>query len=178
VPTFINPKFVHVETGGGGGGLVVAGLAVVAAGAAAVWVVRELLSMWVELAIIAGGTTIVMGSWLVWMAVHFNRGSLPVNQAAKADAIAAARSVAAVEAGTRTDSRQYHDNRQVHYHDNRHVTVHVHEAPAAEPRSAIAAPKVVPGVVLGATAPEAIEARKVPLHQLDANEYTAIEQKP
>jgi hypothetical protein len=180
VPTFINPKFVHVETGGGsgGGGLVVAGVAVVAAGAAAAWVVRELLSMWAELAIIAGGTAVVMGTWLVWMAIHFNRGSLPVNAAAKAEAITASRAAAVTAGETRTDNRTVHhhyDERQLHYHDNR--TVNVHQAPASEQTPPITARKVVQGIVLGPVAPAGIEARKAPLYRIPATEHHAIEEQ-
>ena len=65
MPTFINPKLVHVETGGGkgSGGLVAAAVVVLVVGAgggAAVWLVQEILSAWKELAVIAGGTAIVM----------------------------------------------------------------------------------------------------------------------
>jgi hypothetical protein len=161
MPDFHNPRFVHVDPGGGGG-LVAAAVVVVAGIAGLLWLARELLHIWKELAVIAGGTVafvVVLGTYL---AVKFNRGSLPVNQEAKAIAIANTRAAAVTTGETRTDNRQVHhhyDERQLHYHDNR--TVHVHQAPAADPQPAIAAPKVVPGVVLGA-APEAIEASKAP----------------
>src|SRR5258708_5143078 len=136
MPTYFNPRRVDIDPGGGGGGLVAAAVVVVAAGAGLIWLARELARIWVELAIIAGGTTVVMGAWLVWMAVHFRRGSLPVNAAAKASAIAAARAVPApVTAG---EVHHHYGEQHTHHHQE----LHIHQAPpVAEPRPAIAARK-------------------------------------
>jgi hypothetical protein len=89
VPTYFNPRRVDIDPGGGGG-LVAAVVVVVAAGAGLIWLARELARVWVELAIIAGGTVafVVIGG--TWLAIHFRRGVLPVNRAAQARAIAAA----------------------------------------------------------------------------------------
>lgn len=152
MPTFINPKFVHVETGGSGGGLVAAGVAVVAVGAAAVWVVREVLAMWVELAIIIGGTAAIIGSWLVWMAIKYNGGRLPVNEAALAE-IRADRARAALPAGDVHYHTHYEEHHHLHQADQ-HVHVHRQEqqAPvaveAATERPAIAPRAPVLGSVL------------------------------
>src|SRR5258708_2775199 len=81
MPMYRNPKFAYVEPGGGGGGLVAAAVVVVACGAGLIWLARELARIWVELAVIAGGTTVIMGGWLIWMAGHFNRGRGPVRAA-------------------------------------------------------------------------------------------------
>jgi hypothetical protein len=177
MPTFHNPRFVHVETGSGGGGLVAAGIAVVAAGAGVVWLVRELLKMWVEIAIIAGGTTVIVGTFVVWMAIKYNRGSLPLNQEALAE-IRAERARAALPAGAVHYHTHYEEHRHQHQHDDKHVHVHTHaEQPGAVERPAVEARKVVPGVVLGETAPNAIEARKAPLYRINPSEQPVTREK-
>lgn len=103
MPTFIKPNLVHVESGGGGGGgggliaaAAVAVMVIVAVGAAVTWLVRELMAIWVELAIIAGGFVVIMGVAVTWMAIYYRRGRLIVYAAPKA--LAPARPVIAKRA--------------------------------------------------------------------------------
>src|SRR5258708_37049310 len=149
MPTFHNPKFAYVEPRGGGGGLVAVVVVAGAAIAAVSWVVRELLHMWVEVVVIVGGTIVVMGAWLVWMAIHYTRADrrgLPVNAAAKAEAIAQARAAAIPATVPAGETHHHYGEQHIHHHQE----LHIHQAPpAAEPRPSIATRKVVPGVVLG-----------------------------
>jgi hypothetical protein len=172
MPDFHNPRFVHVDPGGGGA--VIAAVVVVAGVSGLLWLARELLHIWIELVVIVGGTLAFVVVAGIACAVQSRRGHLRVNQAAKAEAIANARARVALPAGDVHHHVHYEEHTHHHYDERQ---LHLHQAPAAETPPAIAARKVVPGVVVGATR-EAIDARKAPLHQLDATECAAVEEKP
>ena len=139
MPTFYRPKVAIVEPGGGG---VAAGaVVVVAAGAAVVWAARELTRIWVEVAIIAGGTAVIMGTWIIWMAVHFHRTSLPVNRAAKRAAIGQRTAVPAVPVRPAVAAPVVNNHYEVHHHyDERQLHVHVPAVPAAAEEAAAVEP--------------------------------------
>jgi ABC-type nickel/cobalt efflux system permease component RcnA len=175
VPTFINPKRAIIETGGGGGLLAAVAALVVAAvaGAAAVsFLVREAVAYRVEWAIAACAFFAVMGTAGALMLVQ-NRRGLQVDEAAKAEAIANARRPA-LPAGDVHHHVHYEDHTHHHYDERQ---LHIHQAPpATEQRPAIAAPKVVPGIVLRATR-KAIGARQAPLYRITTREDSAIDKR-
>jgi hypothetical protein len=178
MPTFIRPKYAIVEPGGGGGGLVAAVAVIGAWGYLAWWLAREIFRAAAELAVIAGGGAAFVVAMCAYFAVRFARADrrrtgLQVDQSAKAAAIANARARLAAPAGEVHHHTHYEDHTHHHYDERQ---LHIHQAPAAEPGPAIAARKVVPGVVVGAT-PEAIEARKAPLYRINASERAAIEKR-
>lgn len=172
MPMYRNPKFAYVEPRGGGG-LVVAASVVAAWGYLAWWLAREIAKAAEELAIIAGGTLVGMGAFCAWMIWHFHHTSLPVNHAAEAEILAERRT--ALPAGQVHYHTHYEEHHHLHQAPAAGQHIHVHQA-AAEAVPAIAARKVVPGVVLR-PAPEAIEARREPLYQARGRRLPVIREK-
>src|SRR5258708_1156716 len=180
MPTFIRPKYAIVEPGGGGGlaaAVVAAVVVIVAGGAAVTWLVREIMSIAVELAVAAGVFAAVMGSAVTLMAGQYRRGARQGEAALAANpgGRAAAARAAALPAGEVHYHTHYEEHQHYHRHDDQHVHLHG-QAPAAEERPAIAARKVVPGVVLGAT-PEAIEAPPEPLYATSSEHPAPIQER-